>query len=182
MAKFFSELSPSHRDFITKQKIFFTGTAAATGRVNLSPKGLDCLRILNSRRLAYLDMTGSGNESAAHLADNGRLTLMFCAFEDEPLILRVYGKGRSVLPRHPEWSQLRPLFGNPRPGERQIFDLEIESVQTSCGWGVPLYNYEEDRTALLAWAEKKGAEGIAAYWAEKNTRSIDGLPTHLLDS
>lgn len=182
MAKFFEELSPSHRDFISRQKLFFTASAAATGRVNVSPKGLDCFRILTPRRVAYLDLTGSGNETAAHLAQNGRITLMFCAVEGDPLILRLYGKGRSVLPRDTEWTQLRPLFGPVVAGERQIYDVTIQAVQTSCGWGVPLYTFQSQRELLPAWAEKKGLEGIADYWAEKNVRSIDGFPTHLLDS
>lgn len=182
MGKLFTEISASHREFISRQKIFFTGTAAETGRVNISPKGLNALRVLSPHRVAYVDLTGSGNETAAHLAANGRLTLMFCSFEGEPLILRLYGRATSVYPRHEAWAQLRPLFGASQPGERQIVDLHVESVQTSCGFGVPLYQFESERDLLPKWAEKKGSDGIAAYWAEKNTRSIDGFPTHLLDA
>ncbi|HYD83254.1 MAG TPA: pyridoxamine 5'-phosphate oxidase family protein [Opitutus sp.] len=180
MAKFFPELSPAHRRFIAEQKIFFVASAPADGRVNLSPKGMDTFRVLNAKRIGYLDATGSGNETAAHLADNGRLTVMFCAFAGAPLILRVYGRGRSVQPRDADWTQLRPLFGPPIPGERQLIVADVESVQTSCGFAVPLMNYEADRTILNDWAEKKGPDGVAAYWAEKNQRSIDGLPTGLL--
>lgn len=182
MARFFPELSAAHRAFIAQQKIFFVATAPADGRVNLSPKGLDTLRVLDPRRIGYLDATGSGNETAAHLADNGRITFMFCAFSGDPLILRLYGRGRSVPPRDAEWSQLRPLFGPPLPGERQLIVVDLDSVQTSCGFAVPLMTYESDRTILTEWAEKKGPQGVATYWAEKNQRSIDGLPTGLVAS
>lgn len=180
MAKFVPELTSSHRDFITAQKIFFVASAPSQGRVNLSPKGLDCFRILSPKRVAYLDGTGSGNETAAHLADNGRITFMFCSFEGAPLILRVYGQGRSIRPRDSEWTQLRPLFGTEVPGERQLIVAEVDSVQTSCGFAVPLFEYQSDRHLLNDWAEKKTPEGIANYWAEKNQRSIDGLPTGIL--
>jgi hypothetical protein len=180
MAKFFPELATAHRDFIGAQKIYFTASAPRSGRVNLSPKGLDTFRILSPRRVGYLDCTGSGNETAAHLAENGRVTFMFCAFDGAPLILRVYGRGRAIHARDGEWAQLRPLFGPPLAGERQLIIAEIESVQTSCGFAVPLYTFEGDRDILTDWAEKKGPEGVANYWAEKNQRSIDGLPTGLL--
>ena len=182
MAKFHPELSTEHRTFIGRQKIFFVASAPAQGRVNLSPKGMDTFRILGAGRVAYLDVTGSGNETTAHLAENGRVTMMFCAFDGAPLILRLYGRGRAVRPRDAEWTQLRPLFGPPLPGERQLIVADVESVQTSCGFAVPLFEHRGDRTLLNDWAEKKGPEGIAAYWAEKNTRSIDGLPTGLLTS
>ena len=180
MAKFFSELSAKLQDFIAAQKIYFVASAPLKGRVNLSPKGMDTFRVLGPARVAYLDCTGSGNETAAHLAENGRITFMFCAFTDAPLILRLYGTGRAVRPRDPEWSQLRPLFGRPLAGERQLIVAEIESVQTSCGFAVPLFEYESDRNQLVAWAEKKTPDGIAAYWAQNNQTSIDGLPTGLL--
>lgn len=179
MAKFFTELSASLRDFIGRQKIYFVATAPAAGRVNLSPKGMDSFRVLTAHRFGYLDATGSGNETAAHLRENGRLTIMFCAFTEAPLILRLYARGRSVQPHDAEWTQLRPLFGPPLPGERQLIVGEIESVQTSCGYAVPFFDYQGERGQLIAWAEKKGPEGLAAYHAEKNQRSIDGLPTGL---
>jgi hypothetical protein len=179
MAKFLPELAASHRDFIAQQKIFFVASAPAAGRVNLSPKGMDTFRVLNSNRVGYLDATGSGNETAAHLLQNGRLTFMFCAFTDAPLILRLYARGRSVQPTDAEWRQLRPLFGPPLPGERQLVVVDIESVQTSCGFGVPFFEYTGERTQLIEWAERKGPEGILAYQAEKNARSIDNLPTGL---
>jgi hypothetical protein len=181
MAKFFTELTPEHRAFITAQRMFFVSSAPRDGRVNLSPKGLDTFRVLAPNRVGYLDATGSGNETAAHLAENGRATFMFCAFVGDPLILRLYTRGRAVRSRDAEWTQLRPLFGPPLPGERQLIVAEIETVQTSCGWGVPLFAYEGDRTFLPASPKKKGPAFTAAYWAEKNTRSIDGLPTGLLE-
>ena len=181
MAQFFPELTNAQRDFIAEQRIFFVATAPASGRVNLSPKGMDTFRVLGPRRAAYLDATGSGNETAAHLADNGRITIMFCAFSGAPLILRLYGRGRAVPPRDAAWAPLRPHFGAPLPGERQLIVAEIESVQTSCGFGVPLFDCAGDRSLLVDWAAKKGPDGLAAYQAEKNQRSIDGLPTGLLD-
>lgn len=180
MAKFFDELSAAHRAFIAAQKIFFVASAPHDGRVNLSPKGLNTFRVFDSRRVGYLDATGSGNETAAHLAENGRITFMFCAFDGEPLILRLYGRGRSLQPRDAEWTQLRPLFGPLLPGERQLIVADIESVQTSCGFAVPLMTFKSDRTILTDWAAKKSPEALTAYWAQKNQRSIDGLPTGLL--
>jgi hypothetical protein len=176
MAKFYPALTDELMRFIQSQQLFFTATAAAEGRINLSPKGLDTLRILDPQRVAYLDLTGSAAETAAHLAQDGRLTIMFCGFEGEPLILRLYGRGRVVAPTHPDWVRLAPQFPT-IPGERCIIVLEIESLQTSCGFGVPLYRFEGQREELVRWAEKKGEEGLAAYRSEKNRTSIDGLPT-----
>lgn len=178
MAKFYPALTPELRDFIANQQMFFVGSAPRDGRVNVSPKGLDSLRILADDRIAYLDHTGSSNETAAHLLDNGRLTLMFCAFADEPLTLRLYGQGYSVQPAHQAWAELAAHFPA-MPGARQIIVMDIESLQTSCGGGVPLYEYQGQRDMLPRWAEKKGAEGMRAYRNEKNRISIDGLPTGL---
>ena len=177
MAKFLQALDDRLSAFIREQKMFFTATAPNDGRVNLSPKGLDTFRILDAKRVGYLDATGSGNETAAHLLQNGRITIMFCAFEGAPLILRLYGTGRSVQPGSPDWSELRPVFGPPMRGERQLIVVDIESVQTSCGFGVPLYVFHEHRDQLPAWADRKGEEGLIAYRAEKNRVSIDGLST-----
>jgi hypothetical protein len=180
MAKFFSELTPSQSEFVARQKIFFVSSAPESGgRVNLSPKGMDTFRILTPKRVGYLDATGSGNETAAHLKQNGRITIMLCAFEGAPLIFRIYGRGRTVQPADPEWTQLRPLFGPLLPGERQLVIVDIDNTYTSCGYGVPFFDYQGEREQLIAWAEKKGPEGLAAYRAEKNQRSIDGLPTGL---
>ncbi|MEW6120708.1 MAG: pyridoxamine 5'-phosphate oxidase family protein [Pseudomonadota bacterium] len=180
MARFYPELEARHRDFIAAQKIFFTASGTATSRLNLSPKGMDSLRVLSPRRVAYLDLTGSGNETAAHLKHDGRLTLMWCSFDADPLILRLYGRGSAVRRQDADWADLRAHFPN-LPGERQLIVLDIESVQTSCGYAVPLYTYRGERDTLARWAEKKGPVGLLDYWREKNQVSIDGLPTHLLE-
>jgi hypothetical protein len=179
MAKTFPEISAEHQAFIAAQKIFFVGSAAREGRVNLSPKGLDTFRVLSPRSAGYLDSTGSGNETAAHLAENGRVTFMFCAFAGPPMILRLYGRGRVVFPHSPDWPALRPRFGDPLPGERQLIVAEIDRVQTSCGFAVPFFAPTGPRTVLTDYWTKKDPAALANYWAEKNTRSIDGLPTHI---
>ena len=178
MAKFYPALDDKLKAFIARQHLFFVATAPNDGRINLSPKGLDGLRVLDDKRVAYLDLTGSGNETAAHLLADGRMTLMFCAFEGDPLILRLYGRGRTVRPADSEWATLAPLFPT-LPGTRQIILLEIESLQTSCGAGVPLYEYQGERQELVRWAEKKGEQGVRDYQHEKNRVSIDGLPSGL---
>ena len=180
MARFFESLTPAHLEFIAQQKIYFVASAPHSGRINLSPKGMDTFRVLTTTRVGYLDSTGSGNETAAHLLDDGRITLMLCSFTESPMIFRMYGRGRAVRPHDAEWSQLRPLFGPPLPGERQLIIAELESIQTSCGFGVPFYDYRGDRPTLVNNALKRGPEGVAAYRAERNLRSIDGLPTGLL--
>lgn len=154
MAKFYETLSPAHLEFIAGQKIYFVASAPHTGRVNLSPKGMDTFRVLSNTRVGYLDSTGSGNETAAHLRENGRMTIMMCSFTTAPLIFRIYGRGRAVHPGSADWNELRPRFGPPLPGERET---------------------------LINYAVKKGADGMAAYRAEKNQHSIDGLPTSLLE-
>ena len=177
MAKFFPRLDKALRDFIAEQKIFFTATAPAGGRINLSPKGMDTLRCLDDRTVAYLDLTGSGNETAAHLSENGRMTVMFCSFSAQPLILRIYGRGRVVLPGDEEWAALRPHFPE-LPGERQLVVIEVESAQTSCGFAVPVYELKEERQMLVDWTLKKGEDGLRDYRREKNRVSIDGLPVY----
>jgi hypothetical protein len=179
MAKFLTALDDRLMAFIRAQRMFFTGSAPHSGRVNVSPKGLDTFRILSPTHVGFLDLTGSGNETAAHLLENGRITFMFCAFEGPPLILRLYGRGRSVQPHDTEWKDLRPLFGPSLLGERQLIVAELESIQTSCGYGVPLYEFKEERTQLVDWAQRKGTEGVRQYQLEKNTTSIDGAPTGL---
>ena len=178
MAKQYSQITNKLSDFIAQQKVFFVGTAGADGRVNVSPKGMDSLRVLEPNRIAWLSVTGSGNESAAHVLENGRMTVMFCAFEGAPMILRLYGKASVVYPRDKQWADLLahfPAF----PGTRQIFNVSVELVQTSCGMAVPLYDYAAERDSLNNWADKKGPDGIEAYWEEKNQVSIDGKPTHI---
>jgi len=179
MAKFYPELDENLRNFIAEQKIFFTASAPEQGRVNLSPKGMDTFRCIDNQTVAYLDLTGSGNETAAHLNENGRMTIMFCSFSEKPLILRLYGQGRVILPRHPEWEHYHSLFET-IPGERQIIVMTIDSAQTSCGYGVPMYELKQERPTLREWAAKKGQAGIAEYWQVKNQKSIDGLPTKIL--
>lgn len=179
MAMMFEALSERHIEFIRAQNIFFTGTATADSRINVSPKGMDSLRVLDPKRVAWLSVTGSGNETSAHVQADARMTLMFCAFEGAPLILRLYGRARVVHRGDPDWAALFPSF-KPLPGARQIFDLAIDHVQTSCGMGVPFMDYKGERGALEAWAEKKGEAGLREYWALKNQSSIDGLPTGII--
>lgn len=183
MAKQFPCIGDAHRDFILRQRVFFTASAAAGTRVNVSPRSTDALRILGAGAIAYLDRTGSGNETAAHLRVDGRLTLMFCAFEGPPSILRLFGRGRVLHRTGPEYARLLATgFGGKEPlGTRQAVALDVDLVQTSCGFGVPLFDYRGERPAMDRWAEAKGEAGLEAYWREKNTRSIDGLPTGLFE-
>jgi hypothetical protein len=176
MARVIECITPELAAFIEAQPVFFVASAplAGEGHVNLSPKGLDCLRVLAPDRVAYLDLTGSGNETAAHLAENGRITFMFCAFAGPPRILRLYGVGTVVLPESPRWAELAERFPA-YPGARQIVVAEIRRVQTSCGYAVPRMDYVRQRDTLLRWADAK-AEALPAYRREKNARSIDGLP------
>ena len=178
MAKLFDCITDDLQRFIAAQQIFFVATAPLhpTGHVNLSPKGLDSLRILSPQRVAYLDFTGSGNETSAHLQENGRITLMFCAFEGPPRILRLYGQGQTVLPNSSDWNALYPLFPA-IPGARQIIVTDVDRIQTSCGNGVPLFEYLGQREQMVIWADKKGEQGLQDYWHQKNMVSIDGLPT-----
>ena len=180
MAKIFDCITPELQSFIHHQHLFFVATApmSSTGHVNLSPKGLDTFQILSPTQVAYLDLTGSGNETSAHLQENGRITFMFCAFQGAPKILRLYGSGRTVLPTHSDWPTLRQFFPD-IPGVRQIITADIERVQTSCGFGVPYYEHQGSRNTLIEWAEKKGDDGLQAYWRDKGQVSIDGLSTPL---
>ncbi len=181
MAKFLDVIDEKISRFISEQQMFFTASAPDDGgRVNLSPKGIDTFRCLDEKTVAYLDLTGSGNETAAHVAENGRLTIMFCSFAGNPLILRLYGKGEVVRPNGEKWNDLSVHFDN-YVGTRQIIVLHVESLQTSCGFGVPIYEFKEERTQLIEWAERKGDDGLNAYWQEKNQTSIDGLPTGIFD-
>lgn len=180
MAKFYSEVNAELQKFIQNQKIFFTATATKDSRVNLSPKGIDTFRCLDQKTVAYLDLTGSGNETAAHLTEDGRMTIMFCSFSEKPLILRLYGQGKVIHPRSSRWQTFHELF-NSVPGTRQIIVLDVDLVQTSCGTGVPIYELQAERSAIIEWAKNKGESGLSEYWRVKNLQSIDGLPTHLLE-
>jgi hypothetical protein len=178
MATQFDAISERHRAFIERQPMFFVATAARDGRVNLSPKGLDSLRVLSPHRVVWLNGTGSGNETAAHLLDTNRITIMFCSFAREPLILRLFGSARTVQPGDDAWDELTGLFPTMR-GARQVYDVDVDLVLTSCGYGVPLMELTGQRDLMDRWADKKGPEGLATYQAEKNTTSLDGLPTGL---
>jgi hypothetical protein len=180
MAKWYNDITPELQKFIEAQHLFFVASAplSADGHVNLSPKGLDSFRVLSPNRVAYLDFTGSGNETSAHLKENGRITFMFCAFEGPPRILRLYGRGQALRPDSERWNELVGHF-TLSLGARQIIVADIDKVQTSCGYAVPLYEYQGDRDTLNRWAEAKGEDGILDYWQEKNTCSMDGLPTSI---
>ena len=177
MAEQFASLSEEHIEFIGRQSIFFVGTAGAVGRINVSPKGLDTLRVVDAEKIVWLNLTGSGNETAAHVLENSRMTLMFCSFDKQPLILRVYGEAAMVhLRDESKFEHYSALFDH-RPGTRQFFEFDIDMVQTSCGYGIPHLEYEKERVTLAKWAAKKGEEGIRQYWSDKNRVSIDGKPT-----
>ena len=180
MGQQFPALEEKHTGLIAAQKIFFVGSAAPTGRVNVSPKGMDSFRVLGPNKVAYLDVTGSGNETMAHLAasPDRRLTIMFCAFDGAPVILRLYGRGTSLALGTDGYRTLAARFPD-LPGARQIVTMDVALVQTSCGMAVPLYTFDAHRENLNRWAEAKGREGIRKYWRLKNIKSIDGLPTGL---
>jgi hypothetical protein len=175
MGKQYDAISEKNKSFIEAQKIFFVATAAAEGRVNVSPKGMDSLRVVDANRIVWLNLTGSGNETAAHIAESPRMTLMFCSFDSEPKILRLYGTACEVRPGDAEWESLHTQF-SPSVGARQIFDMQVDLVQTSCGFAVPFFEYQGEREMLTTWAQKKGLEGIETYWKEKNSVSLDGKP------
>ena len=184
MAKQFRELSDAHAAFLSRQHIFFVASAATDTNVNVSPRSTDQFRCLSSKMVAYLDRTGSGNETAAHIRAGGRVTIMFCAVEGPPLILRLYGQGLVHGRRSLSFQDmLEKHFGGDAPlGTRQIVTLAVDLVQTSCGFGVPLFEYRSERDAMDRWATRKGEDGIQDYWRENNVSSIDGLPTGLLEA
>lgn len=179
MAEFFDRLEDDHVAMLSKQPVFFVATAAADGRINLSPKGYDALRVLGPNRVVYLDLAGSGNETHAHLAVDGRITLMACNFEQPALILRLYGRGRAVLPQDADWDELAAHF-TLLPGTRQIFDIAVETVQTSCGYGVPFMGFERERDTLTKYHARAEPEAWVAKQGGRN-RSIDGLPVRTTD-
>jgi hypothetical protein len=179
MGKKLEQITPELSEFIHNQKIFFVGTAAEEGRVNISPKGTDTFRVLGENKIVWLNLTGSGNETAAHLLKNNRMTIMFCAFEGKPMILRLYGTAEIYHQRDAEFEKYSCLFQD-FTGVRQIIEMEVDLVQTSCGFAVPYMDYKEERTILNNWADKQGEDGIKKYWAEKNVISIDGFETKIL--
>ncbi len=179
MAEQFVELSDKLSRFIDDQKVFFVATAAPDGRINLSPKGQDSLRVLNSKEILWMNLTGSGNETAAHLSEFNRMTMMWCAFEGPPRILRVYGTAKVFHSRDARWAEFSTQLPS-MAGTRQYVLMSIDVVQTSCGHAVRFMNYVEDRRVLSTWAEKQGEKGISAYWQKKNQLSIDGKPTGIL--
>ena len=176
MGKKLPQLTQALQDFIKQQKIFFVGTAAAKGRVNISPKGMATFYVLNDQEVLWLNLTGSGNETAAHMLENSRMTIMFCSFEKNPLILRLYGEAEVFHERDQAFSEYINYFEE-TAGSRQIFKLNIDLVQTSCGFGVPFMDYKGERETLKVWAEQKGESGIKEYWTDKNQTSLDGLET-----
>ena len=176
MATQFPHLALSHRSFIAAQHLFFVATAAATGKVNTSPKGMDSLRVLGPNRILWRNFTGSGNETAGHLQQTPRMTLMWCAFAAQPLILRCYGTARTIHQTDPDWAEVTAHF----PADiaaRQAFDMTVDLVQTSCGFGVPLMDYHAVRPDADAWSQQKGPDGIRSYSAEKNRETLDQFAT-----
>ena len=178
MAERFPSLQDGHIRFIGEQHLFFVGTAGSEGFINVSPKGMDTFRVTSPSEVVWLNLTGSGNESAAHVAENGRMTIMFCSFDKQPLIMRLYGRARVIHSRDADWAALLDLFPAD-VGARQVFRLSLELVQTSCGYAVPYYQLLGERPTLTNWSAKKGREGIAQYWQDNNTLSLDGKATDI---
>lgn len=178
MGKRLDHITPQLQEFISEQKVFFVGTAMEKGTINVSPKGLDTLRVLNENEIVWMNLTGSGNETATHLLHSNRMTIMFCAFEGKPLILRLYGTAKSFNETQTEFHQYSMLFPE-IPGSRQIIKMKVDLVQTSCGFGVPLMDFKAEREVLTDFAMTKGEDGIRQYWKDKNTVSLDGHTTDL---
>jgi hypothetical protein len=176
MAKQFDRIGDEHRRFIEDQHIFFCGTAAPDGRVNISPKGMDSLRVAGPNRILWMNLTGSGNETAGHLLEHARMTLMWCSFTTRPVILRCYGTARSAHPADAGWADLAARFPAHRSA-RQIFDMSVDLVQTSCGYAVPLMDYVSERDTMEKWVKARSDDDLRAYWAERNAVTIDGKPT-----
>ncbi len=178
MGKFYQKITNRLKKFIENQKMFFVATAPKEGRISLSPKGMDTFRVLDENTVAWLSVTGSGNETSAHILENKRITIMFCAFEGAPNILRLYGTAEEIIESDAQWNTYIGLFPA-LPAMRQIFIVKVSSIQTSCGMSIPYYDYKGERNDLNEWAIKKGTAGIDAYWDERNQQSIDGLNTRL---
>ena len=176
MATQFPALEEPHIKFIEEQHIYFTASAAPEGRVNLSPKGGDSLRVLGPNRILWRNLTGSGNETAGHLLQENRMTIMWCSFTTRPLILRAYGSARTIHTDDPDFAELDAHF-TPHIGTRQLYDMAVDLVQTSCGYAVPFMEFQRDRDTLDKWTDDRGPDGILAYWDEKNSTTLDGAPT-----
>lgn len=174
-----SRLTPRLINFIENQRLFFIGTAMQDGHINLSPKGLDSFKVINENRVIWLNLTGSGNETATHLLHNERMTLMFCAFEGPPMILRLYGSANVYHQYDDEWKENIGFFPE-IAGARQLIYMQVELVQVSCGFGVPLMDYKQQRKELVEWAEEQGEEGLKEYREKKNTVSLDGHATNVI--
>ena len=178
MSNWYKGITPELKQFISAQKVFFVATAPTEGRINLSPKGMDTFRVISPKRVIYLDITGSGNETAAHLVDNGRITIMFCSFDKTAQIARLYGHGRPIHQHDAKWSEYLAIFP-PEPGIRQIMEIDVESAMTSCGYGVPWMENLQERDTLRKYWERRDQQALSDYQHKENERSIDGLPTGL---
>jgi pyridoxamine 5'-phosphate oxidase-like protein len=176
MSEWFKSITSEMKQFIAEQKVFFVATAPCEGRINLSPKGMDSFRVLDDNRVLYLDLTGSGNETAAHLFENGRITIMFCSFDKAARIIRLYGRGRAIHPRDAEWNEYHAMFPA-EPGVRQIMAIDVETAMTSCGYGVPRLEGLEERDTLRKYWDSRGGDAAVKYQQKHNLESIDGLPT-----
>lgn len=176
MGKVLEALDDRLADWIGQQHVYFVGTAPVDGgHVNVSPKGYDTLRVLDPTTVAYLDLTGSGAETIAHTRDNGRITIMLCAFEGPPLILRLYGSGQAHPAGSARFDDLAQRFPD-LPGARAIIEVSLDRVQTSCGYSIPFMEHRGERGTLVEWAERRGDDGLREYWDTRNRTSIDGLP------
>ena len=179
MSEWYKSITSELKQFIAEQKVFFVATAPREGRVNLSPKGMDTFRVIGDNRALYLDLTGSGNETAAHLLENGRITIMFCSFGPTARIVRLYGHGRAIHTRDDKWNEYLALFA-PEPGVRQIMEIEVESAMTSCGYAVPRLEGLEERDTLRKYWQSRTGDALIQYQQQKNLESIDGLPTGIV--
>ena len=181
MSNWYKTITPELKQFIAEQKVFFVATAPNQGRINISPKGMDTFRVISPKRVIYLDITGSGNETAAHLLDNGRITIMFCSFDKTAHIMRIYGHGRTIHVRDESWNEYLALF-SPERGVRQIMEIGVDATMTSCGYGVPVMENLAERDTLRKYWEKRDEQTLTAYQHKENERSIDGLPTGLFSN
>ena len=180
MAVKFESINKAHKEFIEKQKMFVIGSAGADGFINVSPKGMDSFKIIDENRVIWMNHTGSGNETSAHVQENGRMTIMFNSFDKAPLILKLYGKAIVIHDKDDRWEEMSSHFVE-FIGARQFFEMKVELVLTSCGFGVPQYKYIGERNSLQKWAKSKGREGMKVYWFEKNTKTLDGVDTNIIE-